>query len=350
MRFGAGLCILGSAAVLLSACSKPADGGGHGVKGTSITLAGNSESRPVFEKGLIPAFQTAYSKDHSGANVDFALSFDSSGAQTRAILGGLKADVAALSLSPEIDKLADVGLVSKDWSKEANHGFPSTSLVVIVVRQGNPKGIKDWFDLQRDDVDVILPNPDTSGAAQWNVAAIANGEKAEIDLRGARVVGSWKPMNDLDTIKFFNGIRARVQAFGKSGKEAQQIFSSGSGDVMVGWECEALDRKAAGDPIDIVYPSITLRMEPPVAVVTPKGAQPNPAAEEFVKFLSTPEAQRIYAQFHYRPTDPAVIKEVDSTFPKARLDDLLTIDKLGGWPAVQKQLFGPEGLWAKSAE
>jgi sulfate/thiosulfate-binding protein len=339
MRSRAGFLLLSIAGVVLvlGSCkgsSSSSTGGSAG--GVQLTLAGNSVARNVYERGLVPAFKAEYAKAHGGQTVDFVESYDGSGAQTRAILSGLKADVAALSLGPEVDKLAAAGLV-KNWedrAKEPNAGVPATSVVVMVVRQGNPKKIMDWGDLTRQDVHVVLPNPDTSGAAQWNVTAFY----AWSTLLSSESAGMGR----------LRQVRARVKAFGKSGKEAMQIFSSGVGDVLVGWECEALDRKAAGDPVEVVYPSTTLQMEPPVAAVNPKGGQPKPAAEEFVAFLDTPEAQRIFAENHYRPRDPSVAKAFEIDLP--RVSNLLTIDKLGGWPYVQKKLFGPEGLWAKAGE
>ena len=306
--------------------------------GTRLTLAGNSVSRDLFEKGLIPAFKTEYANAHPGYTVDFTESYDGSGAQERAIEKGLNADVAALSLAPEIDKLAAQGLASKDWAKNKN-GVPATSVVVMVVRAGNPKNIHDWSDLMRSDIDVVLPNPDTSGAAKWNVAAIDAWQSTL--SQATKNLANASPPNE---IGIFQKIRARVKAFGKSGKEAMQIFSSGIGDVTVGWESEALDRKAAGDQVDIVYPPTTLEMDPPVAVITPKGQKTNAAAEEFVQFLYTPAAQKIYVEHHYRPTDASV----QSNF--AAVPNLMKIDQIGGWDAVNKKLFGADGLWDKAAQ
>lgn len=332
-----GIAFIGLLAAVLAASCNGGGGSSTGPStGTRLTLAGNSVSRTLFEKGLIPAFEASYAKAHPGYTVQFTQSYEGSGAQARAIEAGLKADVAALSLAPEIDKLCDEGLAPKDWSNDANHGVPATSLVVLIVRKGNPKSIKDWSDLARNDVDLVLPNPDTSGAAKWNIAAINGGLRAEKD---------W---DDKKMVSFLGSLRSRIKAFGKSGKEAQQIFSSGLGDVLVGWESEAMERSAAGDQIEIVYPDSTLQMEPPVAVITPKGQASNVAAAEFVKFLSTAEAQRIYAQNYYRPRDPEVSKEFASTFP--RVKDLLTIEKLGGWKDVQGRLFGTYGLWDLAAQ
>jgi sulfate/thiosulfate transport system substrate-binding protein len=332
MRFRSGVVLLALSSVVALSC-KSGDSAGS-ASGTRLTLAANSVSRPLFEKGLIPAFKAKYAKDHPGFKVEFTESYEGSGAQQRAIAAGLKADIAALSLAPEIDKLAEAGLASKDWNKDANQGVPATSMVVLVVRKGNPKGIKDWNDLTRDDLQVILPNPDTSGAAQWNVVAMSG--YADI------------AMNNVDeaVVSFLEKVRSHVAAFGKSGKEAQQIFSSGKGDVIVGWECEALERMAAGDQIEIVYPSTTIQMEPPVAVITPKGRTTNAAATEFVQWLSSTEAQKIYMENHYRPKDASLLAA--TTYPAVK--NLLTIDKLGGWEAVQKRLFGPDGLWNKAAQ
>ncbi|MEA2553189.1 MAG: sulfate/thiosulfate transport system substrate-binding protein [Fimbriimonadaceae bacterium] len=343
MKFVGGLSVLMLAAgiVTLSSCGKSAEA----TKTVTITLAGNSVARGVYENGLIPAFKDAYAKAHPGEKVEFRQTYEGSGAQTRAILAGLKADVAALTLAPEMEKLAAAGLVAKDWAAASKGGSPATSVVVIVVRPGNPKKIHDWPDLTRQDVDVVFPNPETSGAAQWNVAAIYGAYENALatgtvdDLSNPGAPNSWHLLRD---------IRHRTKVFGKSGREAMQIFSSGVGDALVGWECEALERKAAGDQLEIVYPTKTIRMEPPVAVVIPKGQVTNGAAVEFVQFLTTPEAQRIYAEHHFRPRDADVAKEAGSDLPA--VTGLFGIDDIGGWAAVQKVLFGPEGLWAKAGQ
>lgn len=314
------------------------------IKGTRLTLAGNSVSRILYERGLLPAFEKHYAQEHPGYKVEFTESYDGSGAQLRAIEAGLRANVAVLSLSPEIDKLADDGLATKNWAKDGSGVVPATSVVVLEVRKGNPKNIRDWGDILRPDVNVILPNPDTSGAAQWNIAAF------DAWLRTYAVPTNAGEQNggDAAEVAQLARLRRRVQAFGKSAKEAQQIFSSGLGDVLVGWESEALDRKEAGDPIDVVYPSMSVEMEPPVAAITPNGETTNAAALEFVKWLTSSDAQRIFAQNFYRPRDPQIAKEFASTFPTEQ--NIITIEQLGGWKTVKKRLFGSSGLWDKAAE
>ncbi len=332
MRSRAGIA-LSVLAVLAIGCS----GGKQGsASGTRLTLAGNSVSRQLFENGLIPAFKDAYAKAHPGYKVEFTETYEGSGAQERAIEAGLNADIAALSMGPEIDKLVTAGLADKDWNKQPNGGVPATSLVVIVVRKGNPKNIKDWDDLTNPGIGVVLPNPDTSGAAKWNVVAMG---VIPVEVSG----GKTSPMYDLD---YLRKLRVNIKAFGKSGKEAQQIFSSGLGDALIGWESEALDRIDAGDQIEVVYPSRTIRMEPPVAVITPKGQKTNPAADEFVKFLSSPEAQKIYVKFHYRPRDTNA-----GTWPhQYPYPDPPTIEKYGGWDKMNEEVFGPNGIWPQSAK
>ncbi|CAN5613662.1 sulfate ABC transporter substrate-binding protein [soil metagenome] len=283
----------------------------------SLTVSGFAVSRDVYEKGLLPAFE----KTHPGLQVH--QSYDGSGAQARAIVGGGDSDVAALAMAPEIASLQKAGRVDKGWTEA--EGVPAASVVVIAVRPGNPKGIKDFSDLEKPGVQVVSPNPDTSGAARWNILAVYGAAQ-----RSGR-----------DPAQAVTSLRKNIVAYGKSGREAMKQFASGVGDALLTWENEALLRKEGGTELEIVYPAETLRMAPPVAPVGKKGAAPSEVATAFVEFLKTPDAQKIYAKYHYRSADASAGGE----FPTVKTFD---VKEIGGWEKVGKEVFGPEGVWARA--
>lgn len=250
----------------------------------------------------------------------------------RAIQNGLKADVAALSLETEVDKLAGSGFVETGWRKRRYGGIPATTLVVIGVRPGNPKRIFDWKDLARPDVQVVMPNPATSGSAQWNAAAMY-----------ASVVT--KKGSEQDALWLFRGVQSRVKVFGKSGRESMQHFLGGIGDAVVTYECEVLERKADGNPIEVVRPSPTILIEPPVVAVGRKGAAASPIANDFIAFTESSEAQALYAHHFFRPRDARTAGAL------APQPGVFTIRDLGGWKKLKDLLFDPEeGLWNRAAE
>lgn len=314
MRYAFGLL----AAILLIGCDPAPSTSAKEEQAGSLTVSGFAVARDVYEKGLLPAF----GKAHPGLKV--RQSYEGSGAQARAIAGGGESDVAALSMAPEISSLQKAGRVDAGWTEGA--GVPASSVVVIAVRPGNPKGIKGFADLGKPGIQVVSPNPDTSGAARWNILAVYGATQ--------RAGG--------DPASAVAALRKNVVAYGKSGREAMRQFASGVGDALITWENEALLRKATGTELEIVYPVETLRMAPPVAAVGKKGAPPSASASEFIEFLKTPEAQKIYAQYHYRPSDASAGGE----FPQVKTFD---VKDIGGWEVTEKTIFGPEGIWAKAA-
>ena len=301
----------------LAAAALAFTGGGGG---TRLTLVAYSTPRAAYAE-IIPAFQQA----DAGAGASFEQSYGSSGEQTRAVLGGLKADVVALSLAPDVTKLVDAGLVDPSWKEGPTAGMVTKSLVVFVVRPGNPKRIRTWDDLLRPGVDVVTPNPFTSGGARWNVMA---------------AYGAWLRSGD-------GRARARtklerlfrnVVAQDKSARESLQTFSSGRGDVLLAYENEALFAQSEGEELEFVIPPATILIENPVAVVA--GTEQARQARAFVDFLLTPAAQRIFAENGYRPVDDTVAREVRSRFPVSA--EIFTIGELGGWPRVQDRFFDTE--------
>ena len=281
------------------------------------------------------AFAGAYQKE-TGKSVEIKQSHGGSGSQARAVIDGLQADVVTLALAYDIDAVANKGLTATDWQKRLpQNSSPYTSTIVFLVRKGNPKGIKDWDDLIKPGVQVITPNPKTSGGARWNyLAAWGYAEKklGSADKAKKFVADLFKNVPVLDT-----GARGSTVTF----------VERGIGDVLLAWENEAfLALKEFGnDKFEIVVPSESILAEPPVAVVDKvvdaKGTRKQ--AEAYLNFLYSPEAQDIIAKNSYRPRDAAVAEKYKDAFPKI---SLFTIDdEFGGWKKAQETHFADGGVF-----
>jgi len=273
----------------------------------------------------------------TGEAITIQQSHGGSGKQARAVIDGLEADVVTLALAYDIDAIAKKGLLATDWQKRlANNSSPYTSTIVFLVRKGNPKGIKDWSDLTKQGVQVITPNPKTSGGARWNYLAawgyaLHKNNKDETAARNF-VADLYHNVPVLDT-----GARGSTVTF----------VERGIGDVLLAWENEAfLALKEFGsDKFEIVAPSESILAEPPVAVVDKvvdaKGTRKQ--AEAYLNFLYSPEAQEIVAKNSYRPRDAAVAAKYKDTFPKI---SLFTIDdEFGGWKKAQETHFADGGIF-----
>jgi sulfate transport system substrate-binding protein len=281
------------------------------------------------------AFAAAYQKD-TGKSIEIKQSHGGSGSQARSVIDGLQADVVTLALAYDIDAIAGKNLIAKDWqTKLPQNASPYTSTIVFLVRKGNPKGIKDWDDLIKKNVEVITPNPKTSGGARWNyLAAWGYGLKkyGSQDKAKAFVGNIFKNVPVLDT-----GARGSTVTF----------VERGVGDVLLAWENEAfLAVKEFGkDKFEIVAPPLSILAEPPIAVVDTvadkKGTRA--AAEAYLKYWYTKEGQEIAARNFYRPRDAAVGEKYADSFAKV---DLFTIDDVfGGWTKAQKEHFGEGGIF-----
>jgi len=299
-----------------------------------LSLAAYTTPREAYGKLLLPAFAEHWKKQ-TGSEITFEQSFVASGAQARAIVGGFEADVAALSLEPDIQLLVDNGLVKSGWQQLTGGGMVTTSLVVIGVRPGNPRGIRDWADLARPGLKVLTPSPRTSGGAMWNIAAMygaalrsgAGGDSAGAALLLSRVL-------------------ANVAIMDKGARESMLTFEQGIGDAVITYENEVVTAREAGQQIDYVSPGSTILIENPVAVIDSyvdrRGTRA--VAEEFVRFLVAPEAQRLFVRYGYRPVNPTVLAE--STFPAA--GTVFTIADLGGWPNVVRNVFAPGAVFDRA--
>jgi sulfate/thiosulfate transport system substrate-binding protein len=285
--------------------------------GGRLTLVAYSTPEEAY-KELIPAFN----KTPEGEGVGFSQSYASSGEQSRAVEGGLPADVVEFSLEPDITRLVDAGLVDENWNQNEHKGMVTDSVVVFMVRKGNPKNIKTWDHLVSGDVEVLEPNPFTSGGAKWNIMA-AYGAQLE---QGKSPEQARQYLADL----FEN-----VPVLDKSARESLQTFSSGKGDVLLGYENEAILAQQKGEELDYVVPDQTILIENPVAVVNE--AKDAELAQSFVDFLYTPEAQEIFVSKGYRP----VVEGTAGADEFPQPPDLFDITKFGGWDRVNAEFFDP---------
>ena len=279
-----------------------------------------------------------YWKAKTGQDIRFRQSHGGSGSQARAVIDGLEADVVTLALAYDIDAVSNSGLIHTDWQKRMPHNSaPYTSTIVFLVRNGNPKGIKDWNDLIRPGVQVITPNPKTSGGARWNY--LAAWEYAKRKNGGS----------DAKAREFVAALFKNVPVLDSGARGATTTFvQRGIGDVLLAWENEAyLALAEAKGKVEIVTPSISILAEPPVAVVDKVVARKGTkaVADAYLQFLYTPEGQEIAARNHYRPRDEKVAAKYASTFAKV---ELFTIDQaFGGWQNAQKAHFNDGGMFDK---
>ena len=301
-------------AALLAGCGGGDDGSGGG-DGAKLTLAAYSTPREVYEE-LIPAF----AKTKQGSGVSFDQSYASSGEQSRAVESGLPADVVAFSLEPDVTRLVEADLVAPDWADDPHKGMVSNSVVVLAVRKGNPKRIKGWNDLVRDDVEVITPNPFTSGGARWNVMA-AYGAQVEDGRSKAEAIAYLR--------KLFHNVPVQD----KSARESLQTFAGGKGDVLIAYENEAITAQQQREELDYVIPDGTILIENPIAVVSESGSPER--AKAFVDYVRSEPAQKVFADKGYRSILPELVDA--KRYPKPA--SLFTIEKFGGWDAVMNEFF-----------
>jgi sulfate/thiosulfate transport system substrate-binding protein len=327
----------------------------------TITLAGYAVPREAYGD-IIPLFQR-YWQEQTGQQVIVLESYQASGAQSRAIAGGFEADVAALSLEPDITRLVDAGLVSADWKEDNPYqGFVSQSLVVLAVRPDNPRGIADWADLTQEGVEVITPDPATSGGAQWNILGAVGAAR-----RG--FVSGYE--GEEGSVEFLRSLIGNIGVLDRDGRESFLTFERGIGDVAITYENEVFAGLAAGGEYSLVYPTSTILIENPVAVVDSYVDKhgTREVAEAFVEFLWSVDAQRAFANRGFRPVNPAVRAEYgivdegvevtpdpNATAPTVEINtniafpevqDLFTIAEFGGWSEARPAYFGEEGIFTQ---
>jgi sulfate transport system substrate-binding protein len=318
--------MLSAAAVALVALVAAGCGGASDTKGGSSSSGGGEKLSLVAystPQVVYDELQPKFAATGAGEGTSFSSSYGASGDQSRAVESGLPADVVAFSLAPDITRLVKANLVSSDWTSEPHKGMVTDSVATFVVRKGNPKNIHTWADLLKPGVQVLTPNPFTSGGARWNIMA----------AYGAQLKQGKSPDQALAYLKELFTKHVPVQD--KSARDALQTFTGGKGDVLLSYENEAITAQQKGEKVDYVTPDQTILIENPVAVTT----KAKPEAKKFLDYLWTPAAQTIFAKHGYRPVAQSVAKKFASQFPEPRT--LFTIDDLGGWDKVMTDFFDP---------
>jgi|SRR5579875_370002 len=301
--------------------NNPGAGSSGAAKGsTTLNLVGYSTPKAAYD-----ALTSAFARTPAGKGVTFAASFGSSGSQSRAVDSGQPADVVAFSTTPDMTRLVKDKIVASNWNANPEHGFSSDSVVVFVVRRGNPKHISSWSDLVRPGISVITPNPATSGSARWNVLA----------GYGAMLKQGKSPAAALAYLKTL--ITKHVSDEPASASDALAAFTGGKGDVLLDYESDAIAAERAGDKISYVIPKQTLLIQTPIAVTT--RSKHAAQAKAFLNYQWSRAGQTIWAQQGYRPVDSAVARRFASRFPTP--PQLFTIGYLGGWTEVADEFFAP---------
>jgi sulfate/thiosulfate transport system substrate-binding protein len=320
-----------SAAVLAASVGLSACGGSTSVSGSGGSGAASSTQLNVVGfsviKSAYDALGAAFAKTPAGRGVTFRSSYGASGAQSRAVIAGQKADVVAFSLQPDLDNVVKAGLVDQGWTTGPGKGMASGSVVVIAVRKGNPKGIKGWTDLVRPGIGIVTADPGTSGAAKWNLlAAYGQALGAGHDEAAAKT--------------YLGGFVKNVVSWNDSGRTATDAFVKGTGDVLISYENEAIAARAAGVALDYVVPDTTVQIQNPAAVNKSAPA----TAKDFLTFVASADGQKILGGKGFRPVlDGVTVTGVqganDPANPFPPVPHLLTVDGLGGWKAINAKLF-----------
>ena len=300
--------------------STAAASSGGGGSSTQLALVGYSTPKKAYD-----ALTGAFAQTTAGKGVSFGQSFGASGSQSRAVDSGQPADVVAFSTTPDMTRLVKDGIVAKTWDANPQKGMSSNSVVVFVVRKGNPKHITGWDDLIKPGIDVITPNPSTSGSARWNILA----------GYGAELKEGKTPAQALAYVRTLLTKNVSVQDAAASA--ALQTFTSGKGDVLLDYESDAIAAEKAGDKIQYIVPKQTILIQTPIAV-TAKTSHPT-QAKAFLNWQWSTAGQTIWAQQGYRPVLASVAKHFTSKFPTP--PQLFTIAFLGGWTKAKSQFFDP---------
>ena len=349
MKFPKLAALLAAAALTASACGGDGDTAAAGSGGECqpaetpvLTFAAYSTPREVYGK-IISAFQAKWKEDHDDQNVIFQESYGGSTTQAQNVVSGFEADIVALSLAPDVDTIVDAGLITHDWTQAPDNGMVSSSIVVFDVRPGNPEGIEDFDDLAKPGMEVLTPDPASSGGARWNILGAYGAA-----MRG--YAGNQKG-DEAGAQELLGGIFSNVIVLDKTARDSIKNFEAGNGDVAITYENEVLTAQEAGLEDEMVIPPSTILIENPVALVDANVEKHcvREVAEAFVDYLHTPEAKELYTSVGFlRSTDPAEAQKGGEGFPK--VEDLFTVDDFGGWDELDAKLFSPEGLFTTAFE
>jgi sulfate/thiosulfate-binding protein len=298
-----------------------AAGASAALHGTNLSLVGYSTPKAVLGK-IIQAWQ----KTPDGGGVTFSQSFGASTDQARAVANGLGADIVFLSTGDDVNLLVDAGLVDSSWNHQSYNGIAADTVVVFAVRNGNPKHITSWSDLIRPGVQVVTPNPFSSGSAKWNILAAYGAQ---------RRLGK----TDKQATDYVQKLFSHVVSQDTSGRNATNTFLAGKGDVLITYESEAINSRLNGQDIQYVIPRQSMLIELPIAVL--KGSPNKNTANQFIRFVKGDVGQDLLAQYGFRPVDPKIAKKYASKYP-ARPGIFKVDDKIiGGWRNADKVWFDP---------
>ncbi len=322
-------------ALLSTGCSAGAPASGASGGEVKLILAAYTTPREAYRE-LIPIFQEQW-KEKTGQTVVFEESYQGSGAQSRAVLEGFEADIVALSLEADVIRLENAGLITHDWRSKPFGGMVSTSVVAFAVRQGNPRNIQDWADLAQPDLDILTPNPKTSGGAMWNI----------LGLYGAAQRGHVKGFtaDDAGAQDFLLAVLKNVTVMDKSARDSIVNFEKGIGDLAITYENEVLVGQQAGQTYELVLPTSTMQIDNPIAIVDTYADKhgTREVAEAFLDFLFSAEAQQIFAKYGLRSPDPVVAQATADQYPL--IEDLFTVAHFGGWGEATPAYFGENGIF-----
>jgi sulfate/thiosulfate-binding protein len=319
------LTLVAAMAVTFTACGSSSKGNASGPSGssggsgsTTLSLVAYSTPQTAFD-----AIIKEYQKTTLGKNVKFTESYGASGDQSRAVVSGLETDVANFSLAPDMARLVKAGIVDASWNTGPTKGILTNSVVVFAVRKGNPKNIRTWDDLTKPGIQVITPNPFTSGGARWNIMAAYGAQ-----LKQGKTADQ--------AVSYLKALFKNVPVQDDSARKALQTFTGGKGDVLLSYENDAIFAQQKQQSIDYVIPDQTILIESPAAVT--KTSKHATEASAFLQYLYTPAAQRIFADNGYRPVVAGVAKAGEFKNPSV----LFKITDLGGWTEVTNKFFDPD--------
>jgi sulfate transport system substrate-binding protein len=308
--------VAATASLVLAACGGGSSSGSSG--SNTVNIVAYSTPQKAYQ-----ALTSAFQKTSAGSAAKFSMSFASSGSQARAVVAGQPADIVEFSLLTDMESVVKAGIVDPSWDQNATKGFVTDSVVTLVVRKGNPKGIHTWNDLIKPGVKVVTPNPLSSGSARWNLMA----------AYGAQIKEGKTPAQALAFVKT---LLQHTVTQPDSGADATAAFVSGTGDVLISYENEAIGAQQAGDSVQYVTPPDTILIQNPIAMTKSAGA----TAKKFYNYLFSAAGQAEFAKFGYRPAVPADFAKVKSKFPTP--SQLFTIGSLGGWDSVATKFFDPD--------
>lgn len=314
------IAVMAAGSLAMAGCGGSGDGdsaGSGGAKKVQLSLVSYSTPQAAFVK-IIKDFQAT----DAGKNITFSQSYGASGDQSRAVVSGLKADIVEFSLEPDMTRLIKANKVAADWNKNATKGMVTNSVVVIATKKGNPKNLKMWSDLTKPGIQVITPNPFTSGGARWNVMAGYGAQSA-------------KGANKAAGVAYLNALFKNVPVQDDNARKALGTFTNGKGDALLAYENEAIFAQQKGQNLDYVLPDSTILIENPIAVTS---TTKNPKeAKAFLDYLYSTAAQKVFADNGYRPVVAGAVAAGKFPTPSG----LFTIADLGGWTSVSKEFFDP---------